>query len=174
MSLDVHTYASPIGPLGLAARGDQLVVLHLPASSDPSPTGSERMTPILARTIGQLDEYFAGTRTEFDLDLAPDGTEFQRAVWNALLEVPYGATCSYGAIASAISRPSASRAVGAANGRNPIAIIIPCHRVIGSSGTLTGYGGGLPTKQFLLQLERGQPSPRLVPEHAVQLRWQWS
>jgi len=155
MTLDVHTFRSPIGPLVLGARGDQLVVLHLPGSDDPPPAGTERATPILARTVRQLEQYFAGTRRDFELQLAPEGTEFQRAVWKALLDVPYGATCSYGTIAQAVGRPSASRAVGAANGANPIAIIIPCHRVIGSNQSLTGYGGGLPAKRFLLDLERG-------------------
>ena len=152
--LDVHTYASPIGALVLAARGDALVALHYPDSGDPTPTGTARITPILARTIRQLDEYFAGTRTTFDLQLAPAGTEFQRAVWDALLAVPYGATCSYGMLAHSLGKPAASRAVGAANGRNPISVIIPCHRVIGASGALTGYAGGLPAKHFLLALEQ--------------------
>jgi methylated-DNA-[protein]-cysteine S-methyltransferase len=154
MTLDLLTYASPIGPLVLAAQSDQLVQLHLPGSDDPLPVGTARTTPILARTAEQLAEYFGGTRTEFDLALAPEGTAFQRLVWDALLEIRYGTTCSYGALAHAIGRPAASRAVGAANGRNPIAIIIPCHRVIGSNGSLTGYGGGMPAKQFLLAHER--------------------
>lgn len=158
MTLDLLTFASPIGSLVLGARGDQLVALHLPGSADPPPAGLERKSPVLARTARQLAEYFAGTRAEFDLPLAPEGTEFQRKVWDALIAVPYGKTCSYGAIAQAIGQPSASRAVGMANHRNPIAIIIPCHRVIGSTGALTGYGGGLPTKQFLLRLE-GAPVP---------------
>ncbi len=154
MTLDLLTCDSPIGRLVLAARHDQLVALHLPGSDDPLPIGDARTTPILARTAHQLAEYFAGTRTAFDLALAPEGTAFQRRVWDALLAIPYGTTCSYGTIAQAIGRPAASRAVGAANGRNPIAIIVPCHRVIGANGTLTGYGGGLAAKQFLLAHER--------------------
>jgi methylated-DNA-[protein]-cysteine S-methyltransferase len=154
MTLDIHTFVSPCGPLVLAARNDQLVQLHLPESSDALPIGTERLTPILKRTAKQLGEYFAGKRTTFELDLAAEGTAFQRRVWDELVTIPFGTTTSYGAIAQAIGRPAASRAVGAANGRNPIAIIVPCHRVIGSTGALTGFGGGLPMKQFLLAHER--------------------
>ena len=154
MTLDIHTFVSPCGPLVLAARHDRLVQLHLPESSDPPPQGTDRLTSILKRTAVQLAEYFAGTRTEFELDLAAEGTAFQRRVWDQLVTIPFGTTTSYGAIAHAIGRPAASRAVGAANGRNPIAIIVPCHRVIGSTGALTGFGGGLPLKQFLLAHER--------------------
>jgi methylated-DNA-[protein]-cysteine S-methyltransferase len=163
MTLDLHTFDSPIGPLVLGARGRQLVALHLPKSADPPPTGTARRTPILERTAQQLAEYFAGTRTEFELDLAPDGTPFQRSVWSALLTIPFGITSTYGEIARSIDRPAASRAVGAANGRNPIAVIIPCHRVIGSTGALTGFGGGLPAKQFLLGHERAhRATPQLT------------
>jgi methylated-DNA-[protein]-cysteine S-methyltransferase len=108
---------------------------------------------VLELAAAQIREYFAGERRAFDIPLEPKGTAFQRLVWDALLEIPYGVSCSYGDIAKAIRRPAASRAVGAANGRNPIAIIVPCHRVIGASGSLTGYGGGLPTKQWLLAHE---------------------
>lgn len=101
----------------------------------------------------QLEEYFAGDRREFDLELAPQGTEFQLRVWSELRRIPYGATTSYGALSTAIGRPKASRAVGAANGANPIPIVVPCHRVIGSNGSLTGFGGGLETKKLLLELE---------------------
>ena len=103
-----------------------------------------------AGTIEQLREYFAGARPTFDLTLTPRGTEFQRLVWMALRPIPYGVTTSYGAIAASIGRPTASRAVGAANGQNPIAIVVPCHRVIGSTGALTGYGGGMDRKRWLL------------------------
>ena len=161
MTLDIHTHDSPIGPLVLSARADQLVGLHLPGSDDPLPAGTERATPILKRAAKQLAEYFAGKRTSFDLALAPQGTAFQRRVWDALLEIPFGATTSYGAIAQRIGRPAASRAVGAANGRNPIANIEPCHRVIGANGALTGFGGGLPAKTFLLTHERAiRPAAR--------------
>jgi len=101
----------------------------------------------------QVEEYCAGKRTDFDLELAPTGTEFQRAVWNALLEIPYGETRSYGEVARAIGQPKAARGVGSANHANPIGLIVPCHRVIGADGSLTGYGGGLPLKQALLAHE---------------------
>lgn len=104
----------------------------------------------------QLEEYFAGTRCDFDLELAPEGTPFQLAVWRELRNIPYGETISYGALARRIGNPAASRAVGLANGANPIAIIVPCHRVIGANGKLTGFGGGLDIKERLLALERGQ------------------
>ena len=107
----------------------------------------------IARVRKQVEEYCAGTRTEFDLELAPAGTEFQRAVWNALLEIPYGETRSYGEIARAIGQPKAARGVGSANHANPIGLIVPCHRVIGADGSLTGYGGGLPLKRKLLAHE---------------------
>ena len=108
--------------------------------------------------VRQLREYFAGERDEFDLPLAPRGTEFQRRVWEALRSIPTGVTTSYGAIAEAIGKPTASRAVGAANGKNPISIVVPCHRVIGSNGTLTGYGGGLDRKAWLLNHETTERS----------------
>ncbi len=106
----------------------------------------------------QLDAYFAGELSRFDLRLNPSGTDFQREVWQALQSIPYGETRSYAAIANAIDNPKAVRAVGAANGKNPIAIVVPCHRVIGRNGTLTGFGGGLPRKQFLLNLEGARQS----------------
>jgi methylated-DNA-[protein]-cysteine S-methyltransferase len=105
--------------------------------------------------ISQLEEYFAGRRQQFDLSLTPNGTPFQQRVWRALLEVPYGATISYAQLAARIGQPTASRAVGLANGRNPLPIVIPCHRVIGADGKLTGYGGGLPIKERLIALEQG-------------------
>jgi methylated-DNA-[protein]-cysteine S-methyltransferase len=126
------------------------------AARDDSPP--ER---VIAEAVRQLDEYFAGTRREFDLDLAPRGTAFQLAVWNALLEIPYGATASYGDIARSVGRPNAVRAVGQANGRNPLAIVVPCHRVIGSDHSLTGYGGGIDRKRFLLALEGAPLTPSL-------------
>jgi methylated-DNA-[protein]-cysteine S-methyltransferase len=121
--------------------------------SNPAGCECDEQHPVIRETLRQLAEYFRGERTEFDLPLDPKGTGFQRAVWKALLEIPYGETCSYGDLARAIGRPAAVRAVGAANGSNPIAIIIPCHRVIGASGKLVGYGGGLPMKRMLLDLE---------------------
>jgi methylated-DNA-[protein]-cysteine S-methyltransferase len=112
-----------------------------------------RQSPVLAAARSQLQEYFAGTRKSFDLPLHPIGTAFQRTVWRELGNIGYGITISYGELARRINHPSAVRAVGAANGRNPLPIVLPCHRVIGSDGSLTGFGGGLPTKEFLLRLE---------------------
>jgi methylated-DNA-[protein]-cysteine S-methyltransferase len=153
------TMRSPIGTLCLCAEDDQLVGLHLP--DRPAPSGPRQSSEVLRRTAAQLTEYFAGQRRDFDLPLAPSGTEFQIEVWRALAQIPFGVTCSYGELSRAIGRPSASRAVGAANGRNPIAIILPCHRVIGSNGELTGYGGGLPMKRWLLDHERACVQPGL-------------
>lgn len=145
---------SPIGTLTLVADGDALVGVYM-ESYEP-PRVERRSTPVLERAATQLREYFAGTRETFDLELQPRGTEFQRAVWSALGEIPFGQTVSYAHIAKRIGRPSAVRAVGAANGQNPIALIIPCHRVVGSDGSLTGYGGGLPRKKWLLAHETRQ------------------
>jgi methylated-DNA-[protein]-cysteine S-methyltransferase len=150
---------SPVGALWLCAEDERLVGLYLP--DRPAPSGPGGRGGVLARAAAQLTEYFAGERRDFDLPLAPGGTEFQRTVWRALADIPFGATCSYGDLARAVGRPSASRAVGAANGKNPISIILPCHRVIGASGELTGYGGGLPMKRWLLDHERGCVQPSL-------------
>lgn len=150
-SLTLMTMRSPLGVLRLYASLDELVAVALP--DRPAPAAVEGRSEVLLRTADQLAEYFAGERRVFELPLAPSGTGFQKLVWRALLAIPYGETRSYGAIAHAIGRPAASRAVGAANGRNPIAIIVPCHRVIGSSGDLTGYGGGIPAKRWLLDHE---------------------
>lgn len=157
MLLTKLIYESPIGPLGLYARDDELVALTLPNGGDPEPAGAiAKRNPLLVLAVAQLREYFAGERRDFDLPLAPRGSGFQERVWRELLKIPFGETRSYGDVARSIGRPAASRAVGAANGRNPIAIIVPCHRVIGANGTLTGYGGGLPTKKWLLEHERKQ------------------
>lgn len=119
----------------------------------------------LAEPVRQLREYFAGERRGFDMPLAPEGTPFQLRVWRELLRIPYGARMSYGELAQRIGSPEASRAVGLANGANPIAIVIPCHRVVGSNGHLTGYGGGLPRKEWLLALEgRTAPAPARQPD----------
>jgi methylated-DNA-[protein]-cysteine S-methyltransferase len=141
---------SPIGPLTLVERDGALVRLSFGAHGRREPA-----TPLLALATSQLNEYFAGERREFDLPLAPSGTEFQLACWRALAEIPYGETRSYGEQARRIGRPDRARAVGAANGANPIAIILPCHRVIGADGSLVGFGGGLETKRRLLDLEAG-------------------
>jgi methylated-DNA-[protein]-cysteine S-methyltransferase len=140
---------SPVGPLTLVERDGALTQLSFGAHGD-SPA-----TAFLQRAVTQLNEYFAGSRHSFDLPLAPSGTEFQLACWRALAEIPYGETRSYGEQARRIGRPDRARAVGAANGANPIAIILPCHRVIGADGSLVGFGGGLETKRRLLDLEAG-------------------
>ncbi len=146
---------SPIGELLLAGDKDALTMIGFPKGSmrrDPEPDWIFNEKPF-ADAMRQLDEYFAGERRDFDLPLRLDGTEFQLLVLDDLQKIPYGETTSYGDIAKRIGRPKASRAVGAANGRNPIPIVVPCHRVIGSHGDLTGFGGGLDTKEALLRLE---------------------
>lgn len=146
---------SPIGRIRLAADGEGLrQVDFIGAEPRPVPAGWAHDASRLAPVAAQLRAYFAGTLREFDLELAPRGTPFQQGVWRRLCEIPYGATTSYGALAARIGNPRASRAVGLANGRNPIPIVIPCHRVIGSNGSLVGYGGGLAIKEHLLALER--------------------
>lgn len=159
-------WASPVGVLTLVADDrNRLARLEFPESpeaSGPTPTPTDQIPAgVLTETVRQLDEYFAGSRREFELDLAPKGTAFQLAVWDALLAIPYGATASYGEIAREIGRPNAVRAVGQANGRNPLAIVVPCHRVIGSDHSLTGYGGGIDRKRFLLALEGAAITPTL-------------
>ena len=151
---------SPVGPLLLAAddNGLRLIEFHTPRHPIAKLADwHEAAHPVLQRTHAQLDEYFAATRTRFDLPLAPRGTEFQMQVWHRLAGIGYGDTISYRQLAQRVGRPAAMRAVGAANGRNPLPIVLPCHRVIGANGSLTGFGGGLPTKQFLLQLEGALP-----------------
>jgi len=152
--MNLHTIESPVGPLQLLATDRGLAAVHLPNGAPL--TGEPRRTPILDAAATQLAEYFAGERTTFELPLDATGTEFQRRVWAALVGIPFGDTWSYGQLARAIGQPSASRAVGAANGANPLAIIVPCHRVIGANGTLTGYAGGMPMKQWLLAHEQRQ------------------
>ena len=159
------TMPSPVGRLTLIGSGDHLVGLRF--EGERPPTGSVRDDRRLRDAVAQLDEYFAGRRTRFDLPLAPPGTPFQKAVWRALTRIPYGETASYGDIARAIGKPAASRAIGSANHRNPIAIVIPCHRVIGADGSMTGYGGGLDRKRLLLSLEaRRVPSGASARAHA--------
>ena len=150
------TLTTPIGELMLTADDDgALTAVHLP-NRHPDPAGWERDDEHLAAARRQLTEYFAGERTTFDLPLRPAGTPFQLRVWDLLQRIPYGETASYGEIARELGHPTAARAVGAANGRNPIAIVVPCHRVIGSNGSLTGYAGGLECKRALLDLEVGR------------------
>ena len=146
---------TPIGNLLLAGDEDGLAVVGFPEGSrrrEPEPDWIFNEKPF-TEAQKQLSEYFDGRRRDFDLPLKPTGTEFQLQVLDELQRIPYGTTCSYSDIAERIGRPRAVRAVGAANGRNPIPVIIPCHRVIGASGDLTGFGGGLPTKEALLRLE---------------------
>lgn len=158
---EVTTYTqmeSPVGPLLLVADDAglrEILFVNGRHHAKPNPEWSEDEAPV-KETMRQLRAYFAGKLERFDLPLAPQGTPFQLDVWRRLCEIPYGETISYGELARKIGNPNASRAVGLANGSNPIPIVIPCHRVIGSNGKLTGYGGGLPIKEKLLALERKQ------------------
>lgn len=157
-SLQYRIVDSPVGPLTLAGVGSTLMHLRMTGQShEPDRSRWTSADPgAFAGSVEQLDAYFAGTLTEFDVDLDVAGTPFQRRVWTALQTIPYGETRSYGQIADQIGSPGASRAVGLANGRNPVSIIVPCHRVIGSNGGLTGYGGGLDRKKTLLALEKAE------------------
>jgi methylated-DNA-[protein]-cysteine S-methyltransferase len=140
---------SPIGLLTLIGTNEALTSVRfgqIGYSFNPS--------PLLLRTVSELREYFDGRRKSFDIPLAPEGTDFQKRVWQALCDIPYGETRSYGDIAKALDSPRAARAIGLANNKNPIPIIIPCHRVIGADGSMVGYAGGLETKEFLLKLEK--------------------
>ncbi|MDO6497955.1 methylated-DNA--[protein]-cysteine S-methyltransferase [Photobacterium sanguinicancri] len=150
-----HFHPSPLGTIRLLANEHGITGLTLASQredDDVDPDWLLTQEPFI-ECCYQLDAYFSGSLTRFTVPLAPQGTEFQKQVWTALRSVPYGETCSYKAIAEAISNPKAVRAVGAANGKNPIAIIVPCHRVIGADGKLTGYAGGVEMKAFLLKLE---------------------
>lgn len=151
------TMDSPIGPLTLAGTGATLTHLRMAGQThEPDRADWVSADGAFADVVEQLEAYFAGSLTEFDVELQLIGTEFQRRVWAALQTIPYGETRSYGQIAEQIGSPGASRAVGLANGRNPIGIIVPCHRVIGSTGGMTGYGGGIDRKQTLLALEKNR------------------
>jgi methylated-DNA-[protein]-cysteine S-methyltransferase len=150
---------TPIGTLLIAGDDRAIHRIEFPKNGKarrPEADWHESARGPVAEAIRQLREYFAGRRSDFDLPLAPQGTAFQKTVWDRLQEIPYGETISYGELAKRVGNPKASRAVGAANGQNPIPIVIPCHRVIGSNGKLTGFGGGLPTKETLLALEAKQ------------------
>ena len=147
-------FESPLGPLLLVSDGHALTGLFMNERIVPPGSVEDPDAPPFAVVRAQLAEYFAGERRDFDLPLAPKGTSFQRAVWDALRAIPHGETISYGELARRIDSPKACRAVGLANGQNPLSIVIPCHRVVGANGKLTGYGGGLPNKAFLLDLER--------------------
>lgn len=161
---------TPFGPMGIAATETAVTRIFFSSGRSAGKTGRgpnapatctrENATPLLLQAAGELAEYFAGARREFTFPLAPAGTPFQLSVWKALQAIPYGQTRSYKQIALQIGRPAACRAVGMANNRNPIAIAIPCHRVIGSSGSLVGYAPGVDVKERLLHLEKGQPGPQ--------------
>lgn len=155
---------SPLDDLTLITDGTTLIAVCFQEHRHASPiedrgerTDLTRAPRVLQEAAHQLAEYFAGTRTDFDLPLAPCGTDFQRRVWAGLCEIPYGQTRTYGQLAARLGMPGAARAVGLANGRNPVSVVVPCHRVIGADGSLTGYGGGHRRKQTLLSLEQ----PRL-------------
>jgi len=159
---------SPIGPLTLIAEDGKLAGMHMeitryePAYGALGPAVAVGSQPVLAAAARQLGAYFDGELTDFDLPLTLEGSAFQRTVWAALQAIPYGETISYGELARRIGQPSASRAVGLANGRNPVSIVVPCHRVIGADGSLTGYGGGMDRKRFLLALEQRVSGQTLI------------
>lgn len=154
------TTPSPIGDLLLTGDGVALTRLHMsPLTIDPA---WQRDDDALREWVQQLSDYFAGRRREFTIPVAPAGTPFQQRVWAALREIPYGETRSYLQLATRVGNPKACRAVGLANGRNPIALVVPCHRVIGANGSLTGYGGGMDRKRLLLDLERRSASDQLA------------
>jgi methylated-DNA-[protein]-cysteine S-methyltransferase len=156
MKTYTSTVHSPIGELLLVSGGESLCGIYMEAHN-PAPRLTDPVTDdggVFPVVVEQLEEWFAGTRTEFDLPITTSGTEFQDAVWAELRRIPYGETTTYGDIAAAVGRPTSSRAVGAAVGRNPVSIVIPCHRVMGASGAITGYAGGVDRKRYLLDHER--------------------
>jgi methylated-DNA-[protein]-cysteine S-methyltransferase len=159
-----RTVESPVGPLTIAGDGERVSNLRMTDQTYAPPDQPDwRDDPrAFPDVVAQLEAYFAGERTTFDVPLDLRGTEFQQLVWRALLEIPYGETRTYGSLARALSRPNAARAVGLANGHNPVGIIVPCHRVIGADGSLTGYGGGLDRKRALLALEQARRAPHLA------------
>jgi methylated-DNA-[protein]-cysteine S-methyltransferase len=164
-TLHFDDIASPVGRLRLIASRDALVGIWFEHGRDATRSAlwlTRSPSPILELARTQLEEYFAGRRHVFELPLDARGTDFQRRVWQRLLNIPYGTTTTYGALARELGDPGASRAVGLANGSNPLPIVIPCHRVIGANGTLTGFGGGLATKAALLDLERSATQPKLL------------
>jgi methylated-DNA-[protein]-cysteine S-methyltransferase len=158
--VSVTTMPSPIGDLTIGASDVGLRYIMWHTDPRPQPAGSDeggdidRRASVLAEAVSQLEEYFTGERVEFDLPLDPQGTPFQQSAWMALRRIPYGSTVSYGEQARSLGDPNKARAVGAANGRNPIGIVVPCHRVVGSNGSLTGFAGGLDAKAWLLDHER--------------------
>lgn len=156
-----HTVlASPVGDLTLAATGTTLTGLWMERHRRPAGFDLGRADPgPFAAVRAQLEEYFVGARTAFDVDVAPHGAPFAQRVWALLREIPYGRTCTYGDLARRLGAPGAAQAVGAANGANPVSIVIPCHRVVGADGALTGYAGGVEVKARLLALEQSRPDP---------------
>lgn len=152
-------YKSPLGPLEIIGDPDSILEVNF---VEDMPAGDNELTFCIKECVKQIDEYFKGRRKEFFLNLQPLGTDFQKSVWRRLERIPYGETVTYSEIADAIGRPGAYRAVGSANGRNPIALVIPCHRVIGSDGSLTGYGGGLWRKAWLLRHEKGYHPDNII------------
>jgi len=169
------THVTPVGMLTLVASDRGLRAVLWPrlspqrAGISPRPHRNQAH-PILQKTVQQLDEYFAGSRTSFDLPLDLEGTRFQLAAWRSLADIPFGTTSTYGQQAAALGIPTAARAVGAANGANPVCIVLPCHRVIGANGSLTGFGGGLPVKQWLLDHEAQVLSTRTIETTSWPLR----
>jgi len=165
LTIDYVLWESPLGRMMLVAEGDALVGVYFDGQRHQRPIGASWRrhagSPLLWRAVTQLAEYFAGTRTRFDLPLAPAGTPFQRAVWQAIAAVPPGRTITYAELAANAGRPSSIRAAGAATGRNPLSVVIPCHRIVGADGSLTGYAGGLDRKRALLTLE--QPVTAATP-----------
>ena len=151
MKIFITYYQSPIGVVEIVGTKEHIVAVNF---VDRARRGDDDLPACVQECANQIDEYFKGNLTKFSLKLQMQGTDFQKTVWRQLTKVTYGQTASYGEIAAAIGKPSASRAVGGANGRNPIAIIVPCHRIIGTDGSLTGYGGGLWRKEWLLRHER--------------------
>jgi methylated-DNA-[protein]-cysteine S-methyltransferase len=157
---NVFYYETELGRIGIAEADGRITYLFFEGEDFPEKDYEVNESDILAKAANQLSEYFSGMRKQFDLPLAPSGTEFMLRVWDALQKIPYGETRSYKQIAAMAGNDKACRAVGMANNRNPIAIIIPCHRVIGAVGSLVGYGGGLDKKEFLLSLEQNQEEVR--------------
>ena len=164
MSETYATMPSPVGDLLLTGEDGRLTGLYLPSDryarhAAANPGSARRNDAAFAAVRRQLEEYFEGRRQKFELKLDPSGTSFQQTVWRALMEIPFGETRTYGEIAARIGHPSAARAVGAANGRNPLSIVAPCHRVLGSTGALTGFAGGLEVKERLLAFEKNVSKP---------------
>jgi len=151
------TFESPLGLMAVSAVEEGVTYVHMGVEEMKDAWGPEEATPVLTAAAEQLEAYFGGDLKDFDLPLAAAGTPFQHRVWDELVKIPYGVTCAYMDVADRLGDRKAVRAVGLANGRNPIAIVVPCHRVIGANGKLTGYAGGLWRKEWLLGLERGEP-----------------